>query len=100
MEECFRPNYTRRNFPLSENPRSINGWLHARNEDDRSLLESVDSTAGYLRRMQTDGEPKVSRARSAKVLSDKTAATTARRQSKEILEKLFRKLFHHRNSRK
>ncbi|GFW41395.1 hypothetical protein TNCV_464861 [Trichonephila clavipes] len=100
MEERFRPNNTGTNTPYSEKPHRINGWLHARNEDDRSLLESIDSTVGYLRRMETDGEPKISRARSAKVLSDKTAVTTARRQSKEILEKLCKKLFHHKNSRK
>ncbi|GFR13232.1 hypothetical protein TNCT_126681, partial [Trichonephila clavata] len=100
MEERFKPNNIRTSTCLSEKPHRINGWVPVRNEDDRFLLESMDSTVGYLRRMQTEGEPKISRTRSAKVLSDKTAVTTARKQSKEILEKLCKKLFHHKNSRK
>ncbi|GFR32424.1 hypothetical protein TNCT_690771 [Trichonephila clavata] len=58
MEERFKPNNIRTSTCLSEKPHRINGWVPVRNEDDRFLLESMDSTVGYLRRMQTEGEPK------------------------------------------
>ncbi|GFT52713.1 hypothetical protein NPIL_314041 [Nephila pilipes] len=102
MEEHLTPNNTDANGPSQESPHIKEKWLQLGNEDNRLLLESMDSTFDYIRRMQREGKFKSSKEKhsNALITRNKTAVTAARKQSKELLEKICKKIFHQKNSQK